>query len=44
MTLLILFTIWLQQKGSSESKDFDKEEETDREPDPSKEDAPWPVK
>lgn len=44
MTLLILLTISLQQKGSSESKDFDKEEETDREPDPAKKDAPWPVK
>jgi amino acid transporter len=44
MALFVVFTIFLQQKGSSESKDFDKEEETDREPDPSKKDAPWPVK
>jgi len=34
MALFVVFTIFLQQKGSSESKDFDKEEETDREPDP----------
>ena len=44
MALLVIFTIFLQQKGSSESKDFDKEEETDREPDPNKKGAPWPVK
>lgn len=44
MALFVVFTIFLEQKGSSESKDFDKEEETDREPDPNKKDAPWPVK
>lgn len=44
MALLVIFTIFLQQKGSSESKDFDKEEETDREPDPARKNAPWPVK
>ncbi|WP_337965429.1 hypothetical protein [uncultured Flavobacterium sp.] len=44
MGLLVVLTIFLQQKGSSESKDFDKEEEVDREPSSSKKNAPWPVK
>ncbi len=44
MALFVVLTIFLQQKGSSESKDFDKEEEVDREPDPSRKDAPWPVR
>lgn len=44
MALLVVMTIFLQQKGSSESKDLDKEEEVDREPSASKKDAPWPVK
>ncbi|TDO73214.1 hypothetical protein EV143_106156 [Flavobacterium chryseum] len=44
MALLVVMTIFLQQKGSSESKDFDKEEEVDREPSANKKDAPWPVK
>ena len=44
MAMFTIFTIFLYQKGSSESKDPDKEEEVDREPDPNKKDAPWPVK
>lgn len=44
MALFVILTISLQQKGSSESKDFDKPEEVDREPDPNRKDAPWPVK
>lgn len=45
MALYVVLTIFLFQKGSSESKDPDDgEEEVDREPDPNKEDAPWPVK
>lgn len=44
MGLYVLLTVWLRQKGSSESKDLEKEEEVDREPDPNKPDAPWPVK
>lgn len=44
MGLLVVLTIFLQQKGSSESKDFDKEEEVDREPSANRKDAPWPVK
>lgn len=44
MALFVVLTIFLQQKGSSESKDFDKEEEVDREPDPKRNNAPWAVK
>lgn len=44
MALFVIFTIFLQQKGSSESKDFDKEEEVDREPSAKRKNAPWPVK
>ena len=44
MALLVILTIFLMQKGSSESKDLDKDEEVDREPSPTRKDAPWPVK
>lgn len=44
MALLVIFTIFLKQKGSSESKKIDEPEEVDRQPDPNKKDAPWPVK
>ncbi|PXY46365.1 DUF6766 family protein [Flavobacterium hydrophilum] len=44
MALLVILTVFLMQKGSSESKDLDKEEEVDREPSPTRKDAPWPVK
>lgn len=44
MALFVMLTIFLQQKGSSESKNFDKEEEVDREPNSNRKDAPWPVK
>ena len=44
MGLYVLLTISLRQQGSSESKDLQKREEVDREPDPNKKDAPWPVK
>ncbi|RAK00288.1 hypothetical protein LX87_01988 [Larkinella arboricola] len=44
MGLYVLFTVFLYQKGSSESKDPDKEEEVDREPSPSRPGAPWPVR
>jgi len=44
MGLLVVLTIFLQQKGSSESKDFDKDEEVDREPSASRKGAPGPVK
>jgi len=44
MALFVWLTIFLRQKGSSESKGFDGPEEVDRKPSPSKIDAPWPVK
>lgn len=44
MAMFVVFTIFLMQKGSSESKDLDKDEEVDREPSPNREDAPWAVK
>jgi amino acid transporter len=44
MALFIVLAIFLQQKGSSESKDFEKEEAVDREPDPNRKGAPWPVR
>ncbi|UOQ73718.1 DUF6766 family protein [Hymenobacter cellulosilyticus] len=44
MGVYVMLTIWLRQKGSSESKKLYEEEEVDREPDASKEDAPGPVK
>jgi hypothetical protein len=43
MALFVILTISLRQKGSSESKSCDEPEEVDREPDPKKKDAPWPV-
>ena len=46
MALFLILTMFLYQKGSAESKDPDKpgEEDVDREPNPKKKDAPWPVK
>lgn len=44
MALFVWFTIFLKEKGSSESKSFDKTEEVDREPDPARKGAPWPVR
>jgi hypothetical protein len=44
MALFVLLSIFLYQKGSSESKDPESEEEVDKEPNPAKEDVPWPVK
>jgi hypothetical protein len=44
MALFVILTISLYQKGSSESKMIDEEEEVDREPSPRKKDAPWAVK
>ena len=43
MTIYVLLTIWLRQKGSSESKKLDGDEDVDREPKPGP-DAPWPVR
>ena len=44
MGMYVLLTIWLRQEGSSESKPLEGKEAVDREPNPSKSDAPWPVK
>lgn len=44
MGMYVLLTIFLRQKGSSESKKLSVEEEVDREPNPRKKNAPWPVK
>ena len=44
MALFLILTMALYQRGSAESKDPDKEEDVDREPDPKKKDAQWPVK
>jgi len=43
MMVYVVLTIWLRQKGSSESKSLDTEEEVDREP-VARPDAPWPVR
>ncbi len=44
MALFVIFTRWLRQEGSSESKQLDGKEEVDREPDPLRKDAPWAVR
>jgi hypothetical protein len=44
MGAYVILTTFLFQKGSAESKDPDKAEETDRKPDPTRKDAPEPVK
>ena len=44
MALFVWLSMFLYQKGSSESKDPDKDEEVDRKPDERRKDAPWPVK
>ncbi|QDA59789.1 DUF6766 family protein [Hymenobacter jejuensis] len=44
MGLYVLLTVGLRQKGSSESKKLYEDEDCDKEPDPNKPDAPWPVK
>ncbi len=44
MALFVLFTIFLKEKGSSESKSFDEKEPVDREPDAKRPGAPWPVR
>lgn len=44
MGLYVLLTMSLYQKGSSESKDPDQQEEVDRTPSPARRGAPWPVR
>lgn len=44
MFLFVVLTSFLYQKGSAESKDPDKEEEVDDDPQPNKKAVPWPVR
>ena len=44
MAMYVLLTAFLYQRGSSESKDPDKKEEVDREPDPKRKGAPRAVR
>jgi hypothetical protein len=44
MGLYVVLSIWLRQRGSSESKQLYETEDTDREPDPTRKGAPWPVR
>jgi hypothetical protein len=44
MALFLILSMFLFQKGSAESKDPNKKEEVDKEPNNKKKDAPWPVK
>jgi hypothetical protein len=44
MALFLILSMFLYQKGSAESKDPDKKEDVDREPNPKKKGAPWPVR
>lgn len=44
MALFVVLTISLRQKGSSESKKLEGEEEVDKEPSPFSPGAPWPVR
>ena len=44
MAAYVILTVFLFQKGSSESKDPDKKAPVDRESDPSRKGAPWPVR
>jgi hypothetical protein len=45
MGLFVVLTMFLYQKGSSESRDPDKKkEEVDRAPNPRRKNAPWPVR
>lgn len=44
MGLFVWLTIFLRQKGSSESKSCEGSEDVDREPDPKRRGAPWPVR
>ncbi len=44
MYLFVVLTVFLRQKGSSESKELSGIAEVDKEPDPKKRNVPWPVK
>ena len=44
MALFVVMTIFLRQKGSSESKKCEGKEDVDREPSPNRKGAPWAVR
>lgn len=44
MAMYVLLTISLRQKGSAESKSLEGKDEVDRDPDPNRPGAPWPVR
>jgi len=44
MASFVVLTVFLRQKGSSESKKLEGDEAVDAEPDPKKKDAPGPVR
>jgi succinate dehydrogenase hydrophobic anchor subunit len=44
MAAFVYIAVFLRQKGSPESKSMDGEEEVDRQPDPNRRGAPWPVR
>jgi len=44
MFVYVVLTVALYQRGSSESKDPDEDDPVDREPDPNRKGAPWPVR
>jgi hypothetical protein len=44
MGALVVLSVALHQRGSPESKDPDRDEAVDREPDPTRRGAPWPVR
>lgn len=44
MGMFVLLAVWLRQKGSTESKKLYEDEEVDRDGDPTREGAPWPVR
>jgi hypothetical protein len=44
MGMFVLLSVWLRQKGSAESKKLYEEEDVDRDGEPNREGAPWPVR
>jgi hypothetical protein len=44
MGMFVVLAVWLRQKGSTESKKLYGREDVDREGDPSRHGAPWPVR
>jgi len=44
MAAFVWLAVHLRQKGSPESKPLEGDEEVDRDPDPNRRDAPWPVR